>query len=497
LNITDFIRVWAHETPDAEAVLTPEGILSYAELHRAVSFTAKSFADAGLIAGDIVAIDLSNQTQHLIASLALARLGAGQFAFDVTDPPRLRQNIAERLKIVATIADSTRKPAPTTPLVDPPPGSLKELKDFKTVSFNSAEDSSLPFSLMRTSGTSTGVPKVGLLTHATAHPRIKTKGFGLPVGPKCRYMALGSLSFNSVKARAYHCLVSGGCLAFHDTVGELQQAVDFVISHRITVLSCSPVQASELLSLSNENDLLLPGVDALRLGSAFSHQALRENIQKHLTPNLYIAYGVTEVGTISIASPKLVRNVVGVVGVLVPGVQAEVVDEEGKVLPPDSAGLLRLKSPGMINSYIDAPSNSEQVFRNGWFYSDDVVTFTHNHELIHHGRADDVMIYDGININPAEIENALLNHPAVYEAAAFSIPSEIHGDLPVAVVVVKSEITEPELLSHCRSWLGLHSPQGLSFVPKLPRNTAGKVLKNELKKIFCEEKSAQSQNRKP
>lgn len=275
MNITEIIRVWAHKTPDSDAVLTPEGALSYSELDRAVSFTAKSFANAGLTAGDIAAINLSNQTQHLVASLALARLGAGQFAFDLTDPLRLRGNFAKRLKIVATVAESTNIPDAQTPLVDPPLSSLLDLKGLKTVSLDSPDDSSLPFLLMRTSGTSTGVPKVGLLTHATAHPRIKTKGFGLPFGPKCRYLALGSLSFNSVKTRAYHCLASGGCLAFHAPVGELQQAIDFVTRHRITVLSCSPVQASELLRLSHKNDLLLPGVDALRVGSAFVHQALR------------------------------------------------------------------------------------------------------------------------------------------------------------------------------------------------------------------------------
>ena len=68
MNITEIIRVWAHKSPDSDAVLTPEGVLSYAELHRAVSFTAKSFADAALAAVDIVAINLSNQTQHLIVS---------------------------------------------------------------------------------------------------------------------------------------------------------------------------------------------------------------------------------------------------------------------------------------------------------------------------------------------------------------------------------------------------------------------------------------------
>lgn len=472
--------------PDASAVLTPEGSLSYDELDRAVSWTAASFKKSGLVKGDIVGIDLSNQTQHLISSLALARLGVGQFAFDA-DPPRVRQNFVKRLKIVATVTDKATASDTQTPCIDPPPDSIREFIGIRPVAVEAAGDSNLPFLIMRTSGTTTGVPKLGLLTHAIALSRIKTKGFGLPEGPGSCYLALASLSFNSVKYRAFHCLLSGGCLALYEGTGELQLLVDFVIGHRIDYLSCSPIHAVALLSLAKENAILLPGVEALRIGTTIVPQALREDIQRRLTPNLYIAYGVSEVGTIAIAPPMLVHNIPGVVGKLIPGIQAEVIDDDGVPLPPGFAGKLRMKSSGMITGYVDAPAETDQFFRDGWFYSSDMVEFTANRELIHHGRADDVMIFDGININPAEIENVLLRHPAVSEAAAFPIHSTVHGDTPFAAVVIKSQVLEDELLSHCRSWLGLHSPQGLFIVSGLPRNAAGKVLKNDLQRIFREQ----------
>ena len=85
MNITELVSVRAREIPDAPAVLTAESTLSYGELDRAVSWTATLFKKAGLAEGDIVAIQLSNQAQHFITSLALARLGAGQIAFDGTN----------------------------------------------------------------------------------------------------------------------------------------------------------------------------------------------------------------------------------------------------------------------------------------------------------------------------------------------------------------------------------------------------------------------------
>lgn len=116
-----------------------------------------------------------------------------------------------------------------------------------------------------------------------------------------------------------------------------------------------------------------------------------------------------------------------------------------------------------------------------------MVKFTPDGELVHHGRADDVMICDGLNIHPAEIENTLLRHPEVAEAAAFAIKSDLHGEIPVVAVVVKSARSQAladELNSHCRSWLGVRSPHHLTLVARLPRNAAGKILKHELHGLF-------------
>lgn len=487
MNVTDSLSTIATETPDAPAVLTPEASLSYGELDRAVSWTAGSFRNAGLAQRDIAAIDLSNQIQHLISSLALARLGVGQVAFDFVDPPQRRRHVEETLRIVGTITEKTASSHVQTALIEPPSDDLRELKGLKPVAFETANDGTLPFLILRTSGTESGVPKFGLLPHSIAHQRIRAKGFELPEGPGSRYLSLGSLSFNSVKIRAFHCVLSGGCLALDGGIREPQSLVDFITAHGVNYVSCSPVQASTLIDIAKETEILLPGVRAFRVGSTFIPQPLREKILKRLTPHLYIAYGITEIGTVSIALPTLVSHAPGVVGKLVPGIQADVVDEYDAPLPLGMAGRLRLKSPGMITSYVDAPAETARVFRDGWFYSGDRVEFTHNRELIHHGRIDDMIIFDGININPAEIENALLRHPAVSEAAAFSIEDDVHGDVPFAAVVIKFPVPEDELLSHCRSWLGPHAPKGLYIVSGLPRNAAGKMLKNELQKMCGKE----------
>ncbi len=482
MNITESLSARAHEIPDAPAVLTAEATLSYAELDRAVSWTAGSFKKAGLAPGDIVGIHLSNQAQHLLTSLALARLGVGQIAFDGTDPPRLQRELARRLKIVATVADKSTKFETRTPRVDPPADRLRDLKRLNLVNVEAANDGALPFLVLRTSGT-TGVPKLGLLTHAAALARLGRLAYELPDGLGCRFLPLTAINYSFAKKQIFRCLTSGGCVALLEQVTP-EAVVDFVASHDINYLSCVPIHAVALLKIAKKDAILFSDVEAFRLGSTVVPDVLRTEIRERLTPNLFIGYGSNEFGVVSIATPALVRSVPGVVGKVVPGMQAEIIDDEGKPLPSGRVGKLRLKSAGMFSGYVDDPVETARAFRDGWFYSNDLAEFSPDGELIHHGRADDLIILDGINIYPAEIENVLLRHPAVAEAAAFPIRSVARGDIPIAAVVTKSQVSEGELLSHCRSWIGLHAPHGLMIVPKLPRNAVGKILKNELVRLF-------------
>ncbi len=486
LNITGTLSRIATEFPDAPAILDLKSSISYRELEQAVIWTARSFASEGLAARDIVALDLPDQHQHLISSLALARIGVAQIAFCKADSPLLRKQFAKRLKIAAIVCDKDRCTDAAAPVIEPPFRDVCDLKALKAVPSDGAEDAAHPLLILRTSGTSTGIPKLGVLTHAAARPRIEAKGFMLPEGQACRYLSLGDLSLNSVKIRAFHCVLSGSCLVLHRGRLRPQAIVDLIAARRVNYLSCSPSQASSLLELGGRGQVLFPELKALRLGSAFVAQPLREKILRHLTPNLFIAYGMTEVGTVSIAPPAMVRNIAGVVGNLVPGICAEVVDEDGITSPPLHAGRLRLKGPGMLNGYVDTSEESRRVFHDGWFYSDDRVEFTQEGELIHHGRMDDMMIFDGINISPAEIENALLSHPAVSDAAVFAVGDDMNGDVPIAAVVTRSTVLAGKLLSYCQSQLGAHAPHTVFIIPGVPRNAAGKVLKRELEKMYLE-----------
>jgi acyl-CoA synthetase (AMP-forming)/AMP-acid ligase II len=215
----------------------------FLELDRVISAMANRYKSAGLAVGQTAALHVTNQTQHLIASLALARLGAGQIAFDAADySSRAQKELRQRLNVTAMVADDSARPVEGALALPAPPPEIAKLK-----------------------------------------------------------------------------------------------ALDVVV-----------------------------------------------------------------------------------------------VGEEGAALPSGQVGRLRLKSAGMSEGYIGSPEETARDFKDGWFLSSDLTSFTEAGELVHHGHADDLMIFDGINIFPTEIENVLLHYPAVTEAAAFPIPSPVRGDIPAA-----------------------------------------------------------------
>jgi len=468
VNVTDAFFERARAAPDAPALATAQGGLSYAELARAVIATQARFAREGLKAGDLVGIAVTPQVPKLVAVLALARLGAGQISLGA-DPPLAREALARRLKLAAVV--STQAIA-GIPRIAPPPAKLDGLRALPDALAQPCGDGALPFLVRRSSGTTAGVPKLGLLTQAQALRWLADFPEAVPRGPDIRYLPILDVGLVGALHGVLRCLCAGGCVVLAgQSLGSDEAALEFVRRQRVNYVYGTAVHAERLLKLAR-GEMLLPQLRAFAIGSTTIPDALRAGIRARITPNLFVFYGINEVGMISAAPPELVGRVPGTVGFPVPGVEVQIVD-----------GLLRARSPAMMEGYLDDPEESARVFRDGWFHSNDLVERTDEGALVHRGRADDLMILDGINVHPSEIESALLRHPAVAEAAAFPVRAGARGDVPMAAVVLRASAVESELLEHCRGWLGLRAPRRVLMLKELPRNASGKVLRRELAEL--------------
>lgn len=176
------------------------------------------------------------------------------------------------------------------------------------------------------------------------------------------------------------------------------------------------------------------------------------------------------------------------VGKPVPGVEIRVVDEDERELGVGEEGELRMKGPQCFQGYVDSSLDADAFDADGWFRTGDLGLVDEDGNVRITGRLKDLIIRNAENISALEIEDAVLRHPAVLDVAVIGVPDERTGERVCAVVVASpdAEVDLPSLASFCLE-LGLPKqkvPERLEVVDALPRNTMGKVLKNDLRARF-------------
>ena len=136
----------------------------------------------------------------------------------------------------------------------------------------------------------------------------------------------------------------------------------------------------------------------------------------------------------------------------------------------------------MVDRYLNDDEATRLAFKDGWFYPGDLGQFAPNGHLIFRGRADHMMIMNGINIYPAEIERVVSRHPAVRDVVAVPLPSIIHQDIPVCAVVLQTgaQLSEKQLLDFAAQRLGSRGPKKVFMFERIPRNEQGKLIRPQL-----------------
>jgi len=147
-------------------------------------------------------------------------------------------------------------------------------------------------------------------------------------------------------------------------------------------------------------------------------------------------------------------------------------------------GEIVARGPNVFEGYRNAPILTSKVLQDGWLRTGDVASIDEEGYIYIVDRKRDALTVEGISISPREIENILCEHPAVKEAAVVPRPDYTMGEVPVAVVVLRegSSADPEEILGHCRRNMApFKVPRAIEFVPALPRNAQGKVLKARLR----------------
>jgi len=204
--------------------------------------------------------------------------------------------------------------------------------------------------------------------------------------------------------------------------------------------------------------------------------------------DIRFGFGMTETGpTVFIVDAGYPDSKLGSVGKPCLHVEVRIVDAQGRDLPAGERGELLIKGPGVTPGYWQMPEYTAKTIVDGWLHSGDVAMRDEDGYYYIVDRVKDMYISGGENVYPAEVENVIYQLPQVAETAVIGVPDEKWGEVGRALVALKAgqTLTEAEVIEHCRAHLGRYKvPRSVVFVPALPRNAAGKVVKGELRALF-------------
>ena len=484
MNVTKILFNQVERRPEALALRHVAGDLTYAEVGARVARVAAALADAGLTAHQVVAIALDDPLEHWTATLAVAHVGATVLSLTGAMAQAQREQLMRQTACAYAIAEE-ESPASTAPTGVPVlhwSAVLAQCTDRCLPPAGVTADQ--PWLYVSGSG-STGQPKVIPITHRQEWARTRSAAAGLPYEADDIVYPMLGMGFSSAKRRSLEAWCCG-CAIYLAKAAPLALS-DLVLQKRISVIHTTVFHTESLLAqLPPATEGWLQNAKALFLGASLVSHHLRLRIQKQLTPRLYVRYGANETGTISVAGPDTVFAAESGVGWPSQGVRVQVVDDQGASLPAGVDGHIRVSSPTLSQGYLGDPEATGKAFRDGWFYPGDIGHFTTDGQLVHRGRADDMMIVSGVNVYPAQVQECLRAFPGVADVLVTPLLHRQLQQMPVALVVAApgTRLDARALVQHVQARLGRHTLYDLFLVERIARNEQGKVQREALTHIL-------------
>ena len=496
-TLADALRDAAREAPDRVLVRDDDGTLTCAELlDRAttlahallrrmpvgsvVSFTVPNWHEAAVIY-------LGTTLAGMVVNPILPSLRDRELAFILTDAnsraifipqsfgghdyaamlARVASGLPDPPEIVAVRGDAAGHIAFGDLLTEPGSGTLPEL---------SPADTRM---ILYTSGT-TGRPKGVLHSHDSLRALIEQIGHHWRVDPGDTFLVPSPIAHIGGSIYAFECPLLLGTQAVLMQRWDADVAVRLMLEHRCTHMAGATPFLDGLLSAAQRAGTRLPDLKVFICGGASVPPTLIRRASDYLDKSAVSrVYGSTEVPVTTVGSLDDVDRAADTDGR--PGI-ADVVLVDGEI---------RARGPQMLTGYLHPDDNRDSFDEAGYFRTGDLGRFTGDGHLVVTGRAKDIIIRNGENISPKEVEDILVTHPGIAEIAIVGIPDPRTGERACATVV-PAEPPGPDV-SELKSFLAARGvatfkvPEQVRIVDALPKNDAGKVLKHVLRAELIKE----------
>jgi len=478
----------AQPDSSAPALVTAEdgAALSYAQLAGRVEALAGRLAAAGVERGDRVAVTLPGGPDFVQVLLAITALGAAaaplnpvytraEYLFFLADiAPRLLLVPASRPEAaVGAARDRSVKVAAVQPRDDGPPAVIfDDAEPGTTASFELGQPDDVAV-VLHTSGT-TSAPKQVPLRQRNLMASARTIAAHYRLGPAdVSFCVMPLFHVHGLVASTLAALAGGGSVVVPRRLtprGFWPQARE----HGVTWVSAGPTLHQMLLD-SARGAGPPPTLRFARSCSSALSPALADRAEREYGVPMLEAYGMTEASHQMASNPlPPAARVPGSVGVAT-GTDIGIADQAGAMLADGSPGEVVIRGPGVMSGYVHNPEATAAAFFGDWFRTGDRGVRRDGY-LYLEGRLKEMIIRGGENISPAEVEQALLAHPAVRDAVCFAVPDEKYGELVGAAVTLSADAAASELIGFCRERLApFKVPASVHILAEIPRTATGKV----------------------
>lgn len=485
------LRISAARFPDRPALVEVDRLtLTYGQLDRGANRLAHELAARGIAKGDHVAVLSENSVEHMVALYAINRLGAVSVVLDPKWTPfevtraldffdcRLLILDAALADRVATEADGvlelgrldyeTRRGR--CDLLDQAAGRSA------TEPGADIDDSELS-TIVLTSGT-TGFPKGVMRSHRNIEIGCINGVLGKAQDENNSELAVVPLYYGSGRGSVIGQIYIGATVYVLPRF-DPERVASIIDKEKIRALALAPTMCARLLRLPNLDRFDFSSLTALRKAGSPFPRAMAEETIARITPHIYQTYATTETGCVTLLKPEEQLSKFGAAGRPVWGVEVEVVDATGRVLPQGEEGEIRVRSPNVCMGYYKNPELEAEVIRDGWFHTGDLGRFDAEGYLSIVGRTKDLIKTGSINVAPREVESTLLAIEGIEDAVVFGVPDPEWGEAVKAVVVPKAgaEVTAEAIARHCKETLaGYKVPKHIEFSDHIERNALGKFV---------------------
>ncbi len=499
VSIAAGVREFARASPATPAVVDGDRIQSYAALDDRSSRLAQALLAGGLRPGNPVAVLLGNRLEYCEIAAGLAKAGLPMVALNPRMTAPEVDYVIGHSKARGLVLDEGLAAAAagsvdggTMPLVLSVDGASLGRPYELALESADARDPQVavtetePFCIAYTSGT-TGRPKGVLISHRSRVLTFYAAALEWGLGTGRRSIAVAPMYHGAGFAFGYTPVFTGGTVSMLGS-WDPEGLLAMIARDRAQSVFLVPTHAQMLRALDEDvwRRYDLSSLDTLYFNAAALPVALKEWVlERFPAVGVHELYGSTESGVISNLRPADARRKAGSVGHPWFMTEVRVVDDEGQPVAAGEPGELFSRSPYLMNAYLDdAEATAACTTDDGFLTCGDVVTVDNEGYLSIVDRKKDLIISGGVNVYPRDVEEAILRHASIAEAAVVGVPDETWGEQVVAYVVPRAgaSVDAAELDAHLRPLLAAYKlPRSVVTVAALPRNAAGKVLKRDLR----------------